>query len=289
MDGGFPSSWTTAAVEGCGAGGGAGHGRAARCRAPRRLFARRGRRGRDGRPGGVPSGRLRQGQGRHGDAARRRLGLRVHARRLRAHQQPCRARLDPARGEPQRRPRRAGLSGRRGPRHRSRPGAHPRAGAGLGRARRFAGAARRPAGHRDRQSARLRGVGHGRRGERFGAARCAASRGGSSTAFCRPTPRSIPAIRAGRLSIRAAASSASTPPSSAAPRACASPSPANMAKFVAGEILRQGKVRRSYIGLAGQNVRLPRRFVRFHGSRRARAACASPRSSPTARRARRAC
>ena len=39
----------------------------------------------------------------------------------------------------------------------------------------------------------------------------------------------------------------------------------DMAKFVAGEILRHGKVRRSYIGLAGQNVRLPRRFVRFHG------------------------
>jgi S1-C subfamily serine protease len=38
----------------------------------------------------------------------------------------------------------------------------------------------------------------------------------------------------------------------------------NMARFVAGEILRQGKVRRSYIGLAGQNVRLPRRFVRHH-------------------------
>src|SRR5690606_38771163 len=37
------------------------------------------------------------------------------------------------------------------------------------------------------------------------------------------------------------------------------------AKFVAGEILRHGKVRRSYIGLAGQNVRLPRRFVRHHG------------------------
>jgi S1-C subfamily serine protease len=38
----------------------------------------------------------------------------------------------------------------------------------------------------------------------------------------------------------------------------------DMAKFVAGEILRHGKVRRSYIGLAGQNVRLPRRFVRHH-------------------------
>ncbi len=39
----------------------------------------------------------------------------------------------------------------------------------------------------------------------------------------------------------------------------------NTAAFVVGEILRHGKVRRSVIGVAGQNVRLPRRFVRFHG------------------------
>jgi S1-C subfamily serine protease len=35
------------------------------------------------------------------------------------------------------------------------------------------------------------------------------------------------------------------------------------AKFVAGRLIRDGKVSRSYIGLAGQNIPLPRRFVRY--------------------------
>jgi S1-C subfamily serine protease len=38
----------------------------------------------------------------------------------------------------------------------------------------------------------------------------------------------------------------------------------NTARFVASELLRHGKVRRSYIGVAGQTVPLPRRYVRFH-------------------------
>jgi S1-C subfamily serine protease len=37
------------------------------------------------------------------------------------------------------------------------------------------------------------------------------------------------------------------------------------AKFVAGRLIRDGRVRRSYIGLAGQNVPLPRRLVRHYG------------------------
>jgi S1-C subfamily serine protease len=37
----------------------------------------------------------------------------------------------------------------------------------------------------------------------------------------------------------------------------------NTAKFVAGKLIQEGKVRRSYIGLGGQNVPLHRRFVRF--------------------------
>jgi len=37
----------------------------------------------------------------------------------------------------------------------------------------------------------------------------------------------------------------------------------NTAKFVAARLIRDGKIRRSYIGLAGQNVPLLRRFVRF--------------------------
>ncbi len=38
----------------------------------------------------------------------------------------------------------------------------------------------------------------------------------------------------------------------------------NTAKFVAGRLIRDGKIRRGYIGVAGQNVPLPRRVVRFH-------------------------
>ncbi len=36
------------------------------------------------------------------------------------------------------------------------------------------------------------------------------------------------------------------------------------AKFVASRLIRDGKIRRGYIGVAGQNINLPRRVVRFH-------------------------
>ena len=39
---------------------------------------------------------------------------------------------------------------------------------------------------------------------------------------------------------------------------------ANTVEFVAARLIRDGRVRRSYIGLSGQNVVLPRRVVRFH-------------------------
>jgi S1-C subfamily serine protease len=39
---------------------------------------------------------------------------------------------------------------------------------------------------------------------------------------------------------------------------------ARTAEFVAGRLIRDGRIRRGWIGVAGQNVTLPRRFVRFH-------------------------
>jgi S1-C subfamily serine protease len=38
----------------------------------------------------------------------------------------------------------------------------------------------------------------------------------------------------------------------------------NTAKFVAGKLIKEGKIKRSYIGLGGQNVSLHRRIVRFY-------------------------
>jgi S1-C subfamily serine protease len=37
------------------------------------------------------------------------------------------------------------------------------------------------------------------------------------------------------------------------------------AKYVAGWLIKDGKIRRSYIGVGGQNTKLHRRVVRFHG------------------------
>jgi S1-C subfamily serine protease len=38
----------------------------------------------------------------------------------------------------------------------------------------------------------------------------------------------------------------------------------NTAKFVVSRLLRDGRIRRAFIGVAGQNVKLPRHLVRFH-------------------------
>jgi S1-C subfamily serine protease len=40
--------------------------------------------------------------------------------------------------------------------------------------------------------------------------------------------------------------------------------PSNTAQFVAARLIRDGKIRRSFIGFAGQNVPLHRRLVRYH-------------------------
>ena len=40
--------------------------------------------------------------------------------------------------------------------------------------------------------------------------------------------------------------------------------PSNTAQFVAARLIRDGRIRRSYVGIAGQNVPLHRRVVRFH-------------------------
>jgi S1-C subfamily serine protease len=39
----------------------------------------------------------------------------------------------------------------------------------------------------------------------------------------------------------------------------------NTAKFVAGRLIRDGCIKRSYIGVIGQTIPLPRKVVRFHG------------------------
>ena len=38
----------------------------------------------------------------------------------------------------------------------------------------------------------------------------------------------------------------------------------NTVQFVAGQLMKEGRVRRSYIGITGQDVRLNRRMIRFH-------------------------
>src|SRR5207302_7704610 len=40
--------------------------------------------------------------------------------------------------------------------------------------------------------------------------------------------------------------------------------PANTAKFVAAKLIRDGKITRSYIGVAGQNVPLHRKLIRYY-------------------------
>ncbi len=58
----------------------------------------------------------------------------------------------------------------------------------------------------------------------------------------------------------------------------------NTAQFVAAWLIRDGRIRRSSIGVAGQNVPLHPRVVRFHQLEVTAAACSSPGSNRAARR-----
>ncbi len=150
-------------------------------------------------------------------AAQPGIGLRHRHRRLHPHQQPRRRerRRDhrPAR-------QRGGVQGdARRQRPEDRLGAaqdRRREGAHRGRARRLRQAARRRMGDGDRQPVRSRShrdLGHRQRQGSLHRRRA------TTTTTSRPTPPSIRATRAGRCSTCVARSSASTPPSSAAPAA----------------------------------------------------------------------
>ena len=63
------------------------------------------------------------------------------------------------------------------------------------------------------------------------------------------------------------------------------PSPSNTARYILGKIIRHGRVRRAFVGIAGQTVPLPRRLALSHGfdQRRAVAITGVEPASPAAR------
>ena len=151
------------------------------------------------------------------------LGLRRVCGRAHLHQQPCRLGRQDHQVGTRRRAARSGAHHRRGSRYRHRRHPHRRKSErGTAGAARFQGDQARPARHCHRQSSGLRADGDDGRHQRHWPLACAPRPAASSTTSSRPTRPSIPAIPADRWSIRRAASSASTPPSSWAPRASAS-------------------------------------------------------------------
>jgi len=59
----------------------------------------------------------------------------------------------------------------------------------------------------------------------------------------------------------------------------------NTAKFVAGKLIREGRIRRAWLGIAGETILLPRRMARFHGleAERGVRVVSRERKSPAAR------
>ena len=185
-----------------------------------------------------------------------------------AHVVECapRAAADP--GDLHRRARGRRARDRHRPALRPRGAARRRRGAAARRAGRRRHAARRPARRRDRQPARLLRLGHGGRRVRARALAADPRRRGrraSSTTSSRPTRRSTPATRAARSSTATAASSASTPrsPASGSASPCRStPRPA----AIVGALMRDGRVRRAWIGIAGGTRPLPPRVATLSGA-----------------------
>ena len=101
--------------------------------------------------------------------------------------------------------------------------------------------------------------GDGGRGVAPRGARSGARTGTSTTTSCRRTRRSTRATRAGRCSTWTARSSASTPPSSRARRASASPSPRTRCARIVDELTRFGKVRPAWVGI--ETADLPPRLA----------------------------
>ena len=64
---------------------------------------------------------------------------------------------------------------------------------------------------------------------------------------------------------------------------------ANTAQFVVGRLIRDGRIRRSYVGVAGQNTPIARQIVRFYGLAGVERDPGCRRSSPTARPRRASC